>query len=89
MVRFIITTVIGGIDSINHSLSLLKPSRGFAILLNNYEFIVKVTFSSLFDKSRNYLEDWRLNKSNVWHGMNNVSESFVALNKDWIISTEV
>ncbi|GAJ71248.1 hypothetical protein JCM18904_1997 [Vibrio sp. JCM 18904] len=46
---FFVTTVSGGYEFFNHSLSLLKPSRGgFAILLNNYEFIVKVTFESLF-----------------------------------------
>ncbi|CDU09684.1 hypothetical protein VDIAB_270479 [Vibrio diabolicus] len=48
MDSFFITTVSGGYESFNHSLSLLKPSRGFAILLNNYEFIAKVTFESLF-----------------------------------------
>lgn len=48
--RFIITTVSGGFESFNHSLSLLKPSRGFAILLNNYEFIVKVAYLSLLHK---------------------------------------
>ncbi|AYF15818.1 hypothetical protein FORC72_2087 [Vibrio parahaemolyticus] len=48
MDSFFITTVSSGCVLFSHSLSLLKPSRGFAILLNNYEFIVKVTFESLF-----------------------------------------